>query len=76
MTANFNFPDTRPDHNLCRPALVKSMADEDIEITVSDQPPLIANAYTIDPFICPHGTSYWMEPTSEQIAAWARDKVE
>ena len=36
MTANFNFPDTRPDHNLCRPALVKSMADEGIEIVVSD----------------------------------------
>jgi hypothetical protein len=45
------------------------------DVTVSTRPPLVAGPYTTDPFTCPHGVSYWMEPTGEQIARWARDGI-
>ncbi|MFJ6215117.1 hypothetical protein ACIQGZ_17535 [Streptomyces sp. NPDC092296] len=45
------------------------------EITVSEQPPIVAGPYTTDPFVCPHGVTYWVEPTGEQIAQWVRDGV-
>jgi len=64
------------DHSQCGPWLKSIFAEDGIEVTVSTARPLIRNQYTTDPFICPHGTPFWPEPTSEQIAAWIRDKVE
>jgi hypothetical protein len=46
-----------------------------LEVTASTSEPAVAGPYTADPFICPHGVAYWIEPTGEQIAAWARDGV-
>jgi hypothetical protein len=46
------------------------------EVTVSTAPPLVANPYGIKQYECPHGTTYWIEPTSEQMMEWARDGVE
>lgn len=51
------------------------MAAMDIEITVSELPPLVANPFVTDPFVCPHGVTYWIEPTSEQRAIWNRDQT-
>jgi hypothetical protein len=51
------------------------MAAMGVEITVSTVPPLVAGPYTTDGFTCPHGVTFWIEPTGEQIAAWARDGV-
>ena len=45
------------------------------EITVSTEPPLIDGPYTTAGFRCPHGTTYWIEPTSEQIAKWRSESV-
>ena len=45
------------------------------EITVSTEPPLIRTLYTTAGFRCPHGTTYWIEPTSEQIAKWRSESV-
>jgi len=39
------------------------------DITVSTAPPLVANPFT-EGYTCPHGTSYWIEPTGDQIARW------
>ena len=64
------------DHSTCAGQLRDSMAEEDIEVTVSTAPPLIRTEYTTDPFICPHGQPYWIEPTGEQIAKWRREKVQ
>lgn len=50
-------------------------ADKGIEVTVSDQPPLVEGPYTVHPFICPHGVKLWPEPTGEQIATWARERT-
>lgn len=44
-------------------------------VTVSTHPPLMPSPFTTTAFICPHGRSYWPEPTGEQIAAWGRDGV-
>lgn len=52
------------------------MAAMGVEITVTTQPPLVAGPYTAEPLECPHGVTYWFEPTGEQIAAWVRDGVE
>jgi len=59
----------------CWQTLKSMMDDKGIEIIVSAQAPLMAGPYTTDPFTCPHGISYWIEPTSEQIAQWVRDGV-
>jgi len=46
------------------------MAMQGVEVTVSTAPPLVRSRYT-ERFPCPHGVTYWMEPTGEQYAAWA-----
>jgi hypothetical protein len=45
------------------------------EITVSTAPPLVASPYGANGYECPHGVTYWVEPTSEQIAEWNREGV-
>ncbi|MFF4600598.1 hypothetical protein [Amycolatopsis sp. NPDC001319] len=62
-------------HEDCRQVLIDEMAKRHTEVTVTTAPPVIVNPYTTDPFVCPHGTAFWMEPTSEQIAEWAREGV-
>lgn len=64
------------DHTDCARLLRSMMADKGIEITVSICRPLVAGPYTADPFVCPHGTWFWLEPTGDQIAEWVRDGVE
>lgn len=61
------------DHAQCRNELLDRMAAVGIEITVSEQPPLVRGPYTTDGFTCPHGTTYFIEPTGEQIAQWQQD---
>ncbi|TDD54554.1 hypothetical protein E1286_05015 [Nonomuraea terrae] len=68
--------DTARDHSRCAASLKGEMADMGVDIAVSTSRPLVAGPYTTDGFTCPHGTTYWIEPTGEQIAAWARDGVE
>lgn len=58
----------------CAAALRDRLAQLGADATVSHLPPLVANPY-VDAMICPHGVTWWMEPTSEQRAAWARDGV-
>jgi hypothetical protein len=68
---------TRPaNHAECRTYLRDGMAQRGIDITVSTEPPIIKTPYVADPFTCPHGTRYWIEPTSEQRAQWAKDGVQ
>lgn len=45
------------------------------EITVSTARPLIVGPYGVNGYDCPHGATYWIEPTSEQIAEWNREGV-
>lgn len=63
------------DHSECAGTLRQMAAGQGVEVTVSTSAPLVAGPYTTDPFTCPHGVSYWIQPTGEQIAAWGRDGV-
>ena len=45
------------------------------DITISTEPPLVRGPYTGAGFTCPHGTTYWIEPTSEQIAKWRAEST-
>lgn len=70
-------PDPKPpplDHRDCRARLVRAHARIGVEVTASTEPPLVSNRYT-SLYVCPHGVEYWLEPTGEQLAAWARDGV-
>lgn len=49
--------------------------DSPTDITISTSTPLVAGPYTTDGYRCPHGITYWIEPTGEQIARWVRDGV-
>jgi hypothetical protein len=62
-------------HGDCRELLRAGMAEKGVEVDVSATPPAVAGPYTTDGFTCPHGVTYWIEPTGEQIAAWVRDGV-
>lgn len=46
-----------------------------LDYTVTNLPPLVAGPYTSSGMTCPHGITYWCEPTGEQIAKWAREGV-
>lgn len=61
-------------HKQCPKVLRQELAKLGCEVTVSAAPPLVMNPY-VDSMRCPHGTVYYFEPTSDQIAAWARDGV-
>lgn len=60
----------------CEQTLRDKWAKYGTEVTISTAPPLVAGPYTKPGMTCPHGVTYWMEPTGEQIAQWARDGVE
>lgn len=70
------------DHADCRDSLVKMFAEvnatfdgDPVEVSISTAPPLVRTPYTTDGFRCPHGTTYWIEPTGEQVAKWRKDGV-
>lgn len=62
----------------CGAILRSFCADRGIDAHVTTVPPLILNAYNIQSgyMVCPHGVKWFMEPTTDQIAQWARDGVE
>ncbi|WP_409186693.1 hypothetical protein F9C11_21630 [Amycolatopsis sp. VS8301801F10] len=60
-------------HKDCRQFLIDGMAKLGVDATVSTEPPIVQSPYGENSFICPHGTRFWLEPTSEQIAQWAKD---
>ncbi len=62
-------------HAECREYVRQTMAELGCEVTVSTAPPLVEGPYENEGFKCPHGTTYWVQPTGEQIMQWARDGV-
>ncbi|MGW9196083.1 hypothetical protein [Micromonospora chersina] len=61
-------------HWRCADVVRQEMAKLGAEVTVSTARPLVMNPY-VEAIQCPHGTTFYYEPTSDQIAAWARDGV-
>lgn len=66
---------TPTDHTGCREHLRQSAAKYGSDVHVSTAPPLVQGPYETAHFTCPHGTDFWIHPTGEQIAKWARDGV-
>jgi hypothetical protein len=67
---------SRPDNHADCAAFLHRLADRDgVDIIVSDQPPLVLGPYTQPGMTCPHGVTFWVEPTGEQISQWVRDGV-
>lgn len=60
----------------CENDLRRMWAERNTEVTITTVPPIVAGPYTTDGMRCPHGITYWFEPTGEQIAKWVRDRVE
>lgn len=54
----------------CAEYLKAKATEHGLDIHVSTRPPIVAGPYTTEPMVCPHGTTYWYEPTGEWIA-WA-----
>lgn len=61
---------TSHDLEACRVVLVNGMADLGAEVVVSTVPPLAPTPYDAGPWRCPHGTTFWMQPTNDQILKW------
>ncbi len=68
-------PNEPKDHAGCVDWLKAGFASLGADVIVTTAPPIIQTAYEQGAFICPHGVEFWHAPTSEQIAAWARDGV-
>jgi hypothetical protein len=64
----------------CAQTLITGMAriaaesGRNCEVVVSTATPLVTNPY-LEAYECPHGVTYWMEPTTDQIAEWNREGV-
>lgn len=62
-------------HLGCRGHLREETRQQGLDVTISEAPPLVAGPYTVEPFVCPHGVTYWIEPTGEQIAHWVASDI-
>jgi adenosine deaminase len=62
-------------HTNCRQFVYDKFAAMGFDITVTTDRPLVIGPYTTEGVVCPHGVSFWPEPTGEQIAQWAKDGV-
>jgi hypothetical protein len=63
------------DEEACREFIKSSAAKLGADVVVSTAPPLIESPYDVNAFECPHGTVFYIEPTSEQMADWAERQV-
>jgi hypothetical protein len=60
-------------HSQCETRVRELFESEGVEATVSTAPPLVTGPYTQPGMTCPHGVTYWFEPTGEQLARWAEE---
>lgn len=59
------------DHADCLPFIRSAFEGKGADVVVSTLPPLVYGPYTTDALMCPHGTTYYLEPTGDQVAKWA-----
>ena len=61
------------DHNDCADVIQAEYARKGVEVTVRTARPLVIGPYEPAGWECPHGVTFWCEPTGEQLAQWAKD---
>lgn len=84
MTSRTDFSRVYHDEDSVRPAcadecgevLRRGLAEKGVEAHVTYLPPLVAQVYESLGMVCPHGVAWYAEPTTEQIAQWAKAGVE
>lgn len=57
-------------HAQCRTVILETLKKgptPDIQVTISEAPPIVRGPFTGGPFVCPHGVAFWLEPTGEQL---------
>lgn len=59
----------------CEDVIVAAMTGSGIEIAIGTEEPLVQNKW-IEGVTCLHGVTFWIEPTSEQLAKWAAEERE
>lgn len=57
----------------CGEAMRQVYRDHDVEAHVTHVAPLVPTLYEQPGLVCPHGVKWYAQPTSEQIARWARE---
>lgn len=62
-------------HAECAAFLKRFVGAQGVAVDVSETPADPPTPYSREPWICPHLVAFWIEPTAEQIARWARDGV-
>lgn len=60
------------DHLFCANQLKKAAGDIGTDIVISTEPPIVQGEYETGEFTCPHGVTFYIEPSGEQIAEWVR----
>jgi hypothetical protein len=72
-------PDLEPAAPACADACGRFirdfMAARNIEATISHLAPLVRTPYDMGAIWCPHGVAWYGEPTSDQVARWAKAGV-
>lgn len=61
--------------NECGRFMRRSLAEQGADANVSHLPPVVASAYPPLVMTCPHGVTWFAEPSNEQRAKWAEDGV-
>lgn len=82
MSEVSNTPSVPPCESECHEVFLDSWREtcamagvEEIEAHVTHVPPLVSSGYDLLAMRCPHGVLWYAEPTSEQIAKWAKAGV-
>lgn len=71
------------DHDTCRETLRRSFAliaamlgEPDMELTISTAPPIVEPEWGASyGCTCPHGVTFWLEPTGDQLAKWRAERT-
>lgn len=71
---------TPKDHAGCADWLRSHFINDGIDVVISTEPFLVVGPYTLvdgEPcsMTCPHGTTFYWEPTGDQVAEWVREGV-
>jgi len=59
----------------CRGLVLRLLRLRGVDAHVTHVPPLVRTPYKPLDMRCPHDVLWYVEPTSEQIAEWAREGV-
>ncbi|RBM18103.1 hypothetical protein DI005_20130 [Prauserella sp. PE36] len=66
-------PATPAEHDDCAHYIKDRMTALGIDVAVSTDRPSNAGPYEPASYMCPHRSTFWMQPTGAQITTWATE---